>query len=96
MTALAVQTAAAAPPPSGPTPVAAKSDAQGGFAALLGQLNDPKAADKQAKDDAAASQTASSTGRGAQDVQTAADELSRHAGELGGIVTHFIKDVKAA
>ena len=58
MTALAVQTAAAAPPPSGPTPVAAKSDAQGGFAALLGQLNDPKAADKQAKDDAAASQTA--------------------------------------
>ena len=45
---------------------------------------------------AAASQTASSTGRGAQDVQTAADELSRHAGELGGIVTHFIKDVKAA
>jgi methyl-accepting chemotaxis protein len=45
---------------------------------------------------AAASKTASTTGRGALDVQTAAHELSRHAGELSGVVTHFIRDVKAA
>ncbi len=42
------------------------------------------------------SKTATATGQGARDVQTAAGGLSHHAGELSGVVTRFISGVKAA